>query len=60
MIDIQKWIDRVSNELVLQKECCLETVKMTFTRRELIELQIVFNILIELEKQLKDGVTVSE
>lgn len=51
MIDIEKWKLRIENEIILQKELCLEEIKMTFTRRELIELKCLFDSMIEIEKQ---------
>lgn len=55
MVDIHKWLDRVNNLLDVQKQLCIETISTTFTRRELIELKILIDTIIESEKQLKAG-----
>ena len=47
---IEKWQDRIENELALQKELCLETVRLTLTRRELVELRMILG----LAKEQKD------
>ena len=45
MVDIKKWQDRIENLLQVQKELCLEEINTTFTRRELIELNILINVI---------------
>ena len=45
---LDKWIDRIENELFLQKELQNETVIMRLSRADLIELRIIINTLINL------------
>ena len=48
MVDIKKWQDRIENLLQVQKDLCLEQINTTFTRRELIELNILINEMAEI------------
>lgn len=55
MIDIKKWQDRIENLLQVQKELCLEQISTTFTRRELIELNILINEMAEINNTSRSG-----
>ena len=56
MVDIKKWQDRIENLLQVQKDLCLEQINTTFTRRELIELNILINEIAEISnKQSHSG-----
>ena len=55
MVDINKWQDRIENLLQVQKELCLEEINTTFTRRELIELNILINVIAEINKTSHSG-----
>lgn len=48
MIYINKWQDRIENLIQVQKDLCLDTINVTFTRRELIELNIIINEVAEI------------
>ena len=48
MVDIKKWQDRIENLLQVQKDLCLEQINTTFTRRELVELNILINEMSEI------------
>ena len=49
MVDIEKWQDRIENLLQVQKDFCLEQIRTTFTRNELIELRILLNEMMEIK-----------
>lgn len=51
MVDIKKWQDRIENLLQVQKDLCLEQISTTFTRRELIELNILINEMAEISNK---------
>lgn len=53
MVDIKKWQDRVENLLQVQKDLCLEKISTTFTRSELIELRLLLNEMMEINKKQK-------
>ena len=54
MTDLQKWLDRVENLLEVQKYRCVDLISTNFTRRELIELKLMIETLMEkLEKESK-------
>lgn len=50
MIDFQNWINRVDNLLQVQKDVCLDVISTSFTRRELIELKMMIEVLSEQEQ----------
>ena len=50
MVDIKKWQDRIENLLQVQKDLCLEEIKTTFTRNELIELRLLLNEMMEIKQ----------
>ena len=54
MGDIEKWQDRIENLIQVQKDLCLEQIRATFTRTELIELRVLLNEMMEI-KQSRDG-----
>ena len=43
----QKWLDRIDNLLQVQKDRCLDLISANFTRRELIELKMMIELLME-------------
>lgn len=47
MTDLRKWLDRIDNLLELQKEWSRDLISANFTRRELLELKIMIEILME-------------
>lgn len=47
-----KWQDRIENLLQVQKDLCLEQISTTFTRRELIELNILINDVLNMQKNV--------
>lgn len=47
MIDYQKWLERIDNLLELQREWSRDLISANFTRRELIELKMMIEILME-------------
>ena len=47
MTDYQKWLDRIDNLIQLQRDMCLDLISANFTRRELIELKMMIEILME-------------
>lgn len=47
MTDFQRWLDRIDNLLQVQKELCLDQISTKFTRRELIELKMMVEVLAE-------------
>lgn len=51
--DIKKWQDRVENLLQVEKDLCLEQISTTFTRSELIELRLLLNEMMEINKKQK-------
>lgn len=55
MVDIKKWQDRIENLLQVQKDLCLEQISTTFTRRELIELNILINEMAKITKPSHSG-----
>ena len=60
MVDINKWKDRIENLLQVQKDLCLEQINTTFTRRELIELNILINEMAEISNNQSRAVTPAE
>lgn len=44
-IDLEGWRDRIQNMLDVQKDLQLEEMRMTFNRRDLIELRLIINSL---------------
>ena len=57
-IDIfQRWFGRIENLLQVQRDHCLELISANFTRRELIELKLMIETLMEnqMESEGKDG-----
>lgn len=50
MIDVNLWIDRVENLLKLQKDLQRDTMSMTLTRRDLVELRTICNSLKQYEE----------
>lgn len=44
---LQKWLDRVDNLLQVQRDLCLDLISTKFTRRELIELKMMVETLME-------------
>ena len=54
MTDLQKWLDRVENLLEVQRQISVDLISTNFTRRELIELKLMIETLMEkLEKETK-------
>ena len=53
MVDIEKWQDRIENLLQVQEDLCLEQIRTTFTRYELIELRLLLNEMMEIKKQYR-------
>ena len=54
MTDLQKWLDRVENLLEVQRQISVDLISTNFTRRELIELKLMIETLMEkLEKESK-------
>ena len=53
MVDIKNWQDRIENLIQVQKDLCLEQITTTFTRRELIELNILINVIAEISNKDK-------
>ena len=47
MVDYQKWLDRIDNLIQVQRSRCLDLVSANFTRRELIELKMMIEVLME-------------
>lgn len=47
MTDLRKWLDRIDNLLELQREWSRDLISANFTRRELIELKMMIEILME-------------
>ena len=47
MTDLQKWLDRIDNLLQVQRDRCLDFISANFTRRELIELKMMIEVLME-------------
>lgn len=43
----QRWLDRVDNLLQVQRDQCLDLISANFTRRELIELKMMIETLME-------------
>ena len=43
----QKWLDRIDNLLQVQRDRCLDLISANFTRRELIELKMIVEALME-------------
>lgn len=43
----QRWLDRIENLLQVQRDHCLELISANFTRRELIELKLMIETLME-------------
>ena len=43
----QKWLDRIDNLLQVQRDRCLDLISANFTRRELIELKMIVETLME-------------
>ena len=43
----QKWLDRIDNLLQVQRDRCLNLISANFTRRELIELKMIVETLME-------------
>ena len=43
----QKWLDRIDNLLQVQRDICLDLISVNFTRRELIELKMMIETLME-------------
>ena len=60
MVDIKKWQDRIENLIQVQKDLCLEQINTTFTRRELIELNILINEMSEISNNRAGAVTPAE
>ena len=56
MLDIEKWQDRIENLLQVQKDLCLEQIRTTFTRNELIELRLLLNEMMEIKNNNRAGV----
>ena len=54
MVDIKKWQDRIENLLQVQKDLCLEQINTTFTRCELIELNILINEIAEINNRVRN------
>lgn len=46
----EKWLERIENELYLQKELQQETMNMRLNRTDLIELRMMINTCDELSK----------
>lgn len=51
----QKWLDRVDNLLEVQRDRCLNLISANFTRRELLEVKIMIETLMELCLKEKDN-----
>jgi len=47
MTDYQQWLDRIDNLLQIQRDRCFDLVSANFTRRELIELKMMIEVLME-------------
>ena len=43
----QKWLDRIDNLLQVQRDRCLDLISANFTQRELIELKMMVETLME-------------
>lgn len=43
----QRWLDRIENLLQVQRDHCLELISANFTHRELIELKLMIETLME-------------
>ena len=50
----QEWLDRIENLLQVQKDLSLDLISTNFTRRDLIELKIMIETLMELSMK-KEG-----
>lgn len=51
------WLDRIVNLLQVQKDNCLDCITARFTRRELIELKMMLETLIDYENELLADLT---
>lgn len=51
---LQKWLDRVDNLLQVQRDQCLDLISAKFTRRELIELKMMVETLMEYKAERSD------
>ena len=45
---LQEWLDRIENLLQVQKDWSVDLISTNFTRRELIELKLMVETLMEL------------
>lgn len=50
----QGWLDRIENLLQVQKDLSLDLISTNFTRRELLELRLMIETLMELSMK-KEG-----
>lgn len=50
----QKWLDRIDNLLQVQRDRCLDLISANFTRRELIELKMMIETLMEYKAESED------
>lgn len=51
---LQKWLDRIENLRQVQRERSLELISANFTQRELIELKMIIETLMEYQMESKD------
>ena len=51
MIDIEKWKNRIENELTLSKDLCLNEMRLNFTRNDLIELNVLLGVVSEIRNK---------
>ena len=47
MTDYNKWLDRIQNLLDVQKEQGIDVITARFNRRELIELKMMIEVMVE-------------
>lgn len=51
---LQKWLDRINNLLQVQSDLCVDMVSANLTRRELIELKMMIETLMEYTAERTD------
>lgn len=50
----QRWLDRIENLLQVQRDHCLELISANFTHRELIELKLMIETLMEYKAESEE------
>lgn len=50
----QRWLDRIENLLQVQRDHCLELISANFTHRELIELKLMIETLMEYKTESEE------